>query len=280
MKKKLLILLLLLPLTGLAAFQLCRWLLVNNKNIETVTYDIVSDRLPSAFDGFRIAHISDLHNEEMGPQNADLLQLLQQAEPDIIAVTGDLLDCRTPDTAVALAFLEQALQIAPVYYVTGNHEGALFDIYPSFEAELVRMGVSVLHGETVLLTREGSTLCIAGTDDPNINENMENELQTLLGGQNKNSFTVLLSHRPELFEKYCSAQADLVLTGHAHGGQVRLPFLGGLYAPGQGILPTYDAGLFTQDSTHMIVSRGIGNSLFPLRVNNRPELPVAVLHCA
>lgn len=269
---------LILALALFSVYSIGHWLVENNKNIETVFYNFTSDRIPASFDGFRIVHVSDLHNEEMGPANADLLQKIQDADPDIIAVTGDLIDCRVPDAAISLAFMEKALQIAPVYYVTGNHEGALFDIYPSFEEELLQMGVVVLHNEAVTIARGDDSITILGVDDPNMDRTMEENLVSFLSGQNKNSYTVLLSHRPELFESYCEGNADLVLTGHAHGGQVRVPGIGGLYAPGQGLLPQYDAGLFSQDETNMIVSRGIGNSLFPMRVNNRPELPVAILY--
>ena len=269
---------LILALALFSVYSFGHWLVENNKNIETVFYNFTSDRIPASFDGFRIVHVSDLHNEEMGPANADLLQKIQDADPDIIAVTGDLIDCRVPDEAISLAFMEKALQIAPVYYVTGNHEGALFDIYPSFEEELLQMGVVVLHNEAVTIARGDDSITILGVDDPNMDRTMEENLVSFLSKQNKNSYTVLLSHRPELFESYCEGNADLVLTGHAHGGQVRVPGIGGLYAPGQGLLPQYDAGLFSQDETNMIVSRGIGNSLFPMRVNNRPELPVAILY--
>ncbi len=277
--KKRILRFLLLALAVFSVYSIGHWLVENNKNIETVPYNIASDRIPAAFDGFRIVHVTDLHNDEMGENNADLLQKIQDSVPDIIAVTGDLIDCRVPDEDICLAFMEQAVKIAPVYYVTGNHEGALFDIYPSFERDLRDLGVIVLHNEAITIERGNDSITLLGVDDPNMDRETEEILVSFLSEQNKNSYTVLLSHRPELFELYCEGGADLVLTGHAHGGQVRIPGIGGLYAPGQWLLPEYDAGLFTQGQTNMIVSRGIGNSLFPMRVNNRPELPVVILSC-
>ncbi len=252
----------------------------DDNRIETVYYPMQSNRIPASFSGFRIAQVSDLHNDALGDGNASLLKLLQDAEPDVIAVTGDLIDSRKTDTQIALRFMQKALQIAPVYYVTGNHEIALYATYPPFERELRNAGVTVLNNESVLLEQNGQNIVLLGLSDPNANDLARDERIALMQSCSQEYFTVVLSHRPELFDDYCTARADVVLTGHAHGGQVRLPFLGGLYAPGQGLLPQYDAGLFTQGTTHMIVSRGIGNSLFPFRVNNRPELAVIELQSA
>lgn len=271
-KKKISVILLLL------AAAVSVWLAWGNKAIETVVYPVSSGRLPSAFDGFRIAQVSDLHNDEMGKQNEALLDDLRAAAPDLIAVTGDLLDSRVPDEQICLDFLEEAVRIAPVYFVTGNHEGRLYDLYPSFEKQMQQLGVRVLNNEAVPVQRNGEEILIAGFADPNTAQDPGEKRITYLQEWTQSNFTVLLSHRPELFAEYVQGGADAVLTGHAHGGQVRVPFVGGLYAPGQGILPVYDAGRFAEEQTVMIVSRGIGNSLFPLRVNNRPELVILELH--
>ena len=256
------------------------WTLWADNAIKETYYTVESSRLPTAFGGFRIAHVSDLHNDTMQDGNDSLILKLKEAQPDLIAVTGDLIDCRVPDTEIALSFMERALQIAPVYYVTGNHEIALYDIYPAFEKRLQEMGVTVLNNEAVTLTANGQTITLLGLSDPNTETLDSNGRIELMQFCAKAQFTVVLSHRPEIFEEYTAAGVDLVLTGHAHGGQVRLPYVGGLYAPGQGLLPVYDAGVFADGNTLMYVSRGIGNSLFPIRFNNRPELPVITLQTA
>ncbi len=261
----------------LTAVCVSAWTLWADNAVKETFYTVESDRLPSAFGGFRIAQVSDLHNDTLGDNNESLLLRLQKAKPDIIAVTGDLIDCRTPNTEIALAFMQKALQIAPVYYVTGNHEAALYTLYPSFEQQLIQAGVTVLNNEAALLTRDGARITLLGLSDPNAALLDESGRIALMQEYTAQSFTVVLSHRPELFGEYCTANADLVLTGHAHGGQIRIPFVGGLYAPGQGLLPTWDAGVFTEGDTVMYISRGIGNSLFPIRFNNRPELPVITL---
>lgn len=241
---------------------------------------IESERIPDVFSGFRIAHVSDLHNDDPGDGFATLLTLLKAENPDIIAVTGDLVDCRTPDMDISAAFMKQALQIAPVYYVTGNHEAALYADYPQFENRLIEMGIKVLNNEAITLTKQGESIVLLGFSDPNTEKLDESGRIAMMQSHSQNNYTVVLSHRPEIFREYVAGKADLVLTGHAHGGQFRLPFIGGLYSPGEGILPVYDAGLFTQNETMMYVSRGIGNSLFPIRFNNRPELPVYTLQSA
>lgn len=256
---------------------ICLWTLWADNAVQTTCYTVESERLASAFGGFRIAHLTDLHNDSLGDDYASLLVQLQAEKPDIIAVTGDLIDCRIPDEDVAADFMEQALRIAPVYFVTGNHEAALYAQYPQFEKRLKELGVTVLNNESVTLTKNGSQIILLGLADPNTGTLDSNGRIALMSACAQNAFTVVLSHRPELFDEYVAAGADLVLTGHAHGGQIRLPVVGGLYAPGQGLLPVYDAGVFTQNTTLMYVSRGIGNSLFPIRFNNRPEMPVFIL---
>jgi len=254
------------------------WTAWGNTALELNTYAISSSELPAAFDGYRIAHISDLHNAEIGEGNETLLAMLKEAEPDLIAITGDLIDSNHTDIAVALAFAEAAMQIAPCYYVNGNHEAWVTD-YEELRSGLEAAGVVVLENERTELTASGDSIALLGMNDPSfpttlvddaMSTNIQSQLNTFWADDG--TYTILLSHRPELFDLYVKYGADLVLSGHAHGGQFRLPFVGGLIAPNQGLFPEYDAGLYSADGTNMIVSRGIGNSVVPLRFNNRPEV--------
>ena len=256
------------------------WLLWANSSAASTQVTVASGALPETFEGFKIAHVSDLHNAVFGRKNERLLSLIRAAEPDIIAITGDLIDSRHTDIDSALAFVEAAAEIAPVYYVTGNHESRLdFD---EIEPRLTAAGARVLRNEAEDIGRGGERIRLAGIDDPSFirtggtaEERAAAELEQL--GDGGGTFTVLLAHRPELVEVYAEYGAGLVLSGHAHGGQVHLPLLGGLYAPGQGLLPEYDSGLYSLGETQMVVSRGLGNSVAPLRVNNRPELVIVTL---
>lgn len=274
MKKKRLI----IAGVSLVLLALIIWTAWGNTALELNTYTITSEELPDVFDGYRIAHVSDLHNAEMGEGNEKLLAMLRDAEPDIIAITGDLIDSRNTDVEVALAFAEEAVQIAPCYYVTGNHE-ARIDKYNELIEGLESKGVVHLHNKSVILEQDNESITLIGIRDPSFQADylfddeasvVDSVLSELM--RKANGYTVLLSHRPEMFDVYVSNEVDLVFSGHAHGGQFRLPFIGGVVAPGQGLFPEYDAGLYTEDNTNMIVSRGIGNSILPFRVNNRPEV--------
>ena len=254
------------------------WTVWGNTALELNLYTVKSGKLPESFCGHRIAHVSDLHNAEMGDHNEKLLTLLREAEPDIIAVTGDLIDSRHTDIEVAVRFMEEAVKIAPCYYVTGNHEARVSG-YAELRAGLIELGVTVLEDERVELEKDGQTITVLGVNDPSFQTDylfgdaeavMASKLQALM--DETDAYTVLLSHRPELFDIYVESGADLVLSGHAHGGQFRLPFIGGLVAPNQGLFPKYDAGQYTDNGTNMIVSRGVGNSIIPFRFYNRPEV--------
>lgn len=258
------------------------WIAWGNQAVEQTVYTITSKDIPESFHGYRIAQVSDLHNTQIGRDNEKLLALLRESDPDIIAFTGDLIDYYHTDIDVAVRFAEEAMKIAPCYFVSGNHEARESD-YPLLKEELAKLGVVLLENKTERLERNGESISLLGVDDPMIFEERSSASFAQIMRSNlyflsdEASYTILLSHRPELLEVYSESQMDLVLTGHAHGGQFRLPFVGGLLVPNQGWFPKYDAGLFTEGSTQMIISRGIGNSLFPFRVNNRPELVLVEL---
>ena len=227
----------------------------------------------------RIAQVSDLHNARFGEGNAELLELLAGTEPDFIAVTGDLVDSRHTDIEIALEFIEGAARIAPVYYVTGNHEARLSD-YGELRADLEAAGAVVLEDRAAPY-KEVNVIGLADPDlalPGDIFVEVPAMVRAMLDGLvDPGRYNILLSHRPELFAAYKESGVDLALTGHAHGGQFRLPFIGGLIAPNQGFFPKYDAGLYTEDGANMVVSRGLGNSIIPLRFNNRPEIVVIEL---
>lgn len=262
------------------------WIIWGNTALELNTYTVTSTKLPQAFNGYRIAHISDLHNTELGDDNEHLLSLLKDSQPDMIAITGDLIDSRHTDIGVALHFAEEAMAIAPCYYVTGNHESRISQ-YATLKEGLTELGVVVLENKRLEINQSGETIFLLGVDDPSFRTDYlfgdaSSVMQDTLHGlvDNETAYRILLSHRPELFDVYTEHNVDLVLSGHAHGGQFRLPLVGGLVAPNQGLFPTYDAGLYTDKNTNMIVSRGIGNSIIPFRFNNRPEVILIMLNAA
>ena len=283
MGKRILIIGLIIVMVCLAA-----WIIWDNGRIVVTTYEIKSKRLPKTFAGYKIVQISDLHNDEFGEKNKKLLAKIKEQEPDMIAITGDLLDSRRTDIGKALDFVKGAVQIAPCYYVTGNHESRMPKEYKELETGMREAGVNILRNKVSVIEKGGEQIAVLGIDDPRFViatdkvKKMERVLSVTMSELkeeiSQDAFTLLLSHRPELFDLYCDQELDVVLSGHVHGGQFRLPFIGGIIGPGQGILPDYDAGVYTKGDTNMILSRGLGQSIVPFRMNNPPELVVLLLN--
>ncbi len=366
----------------LVAFALLELILWQNRALKLNELEIKSQKLPMAFDGYRILHISDLHNAEFGIKNAKLLELATHAQPDIIAITGDLIDRRRIDLQSVAELAERLVKIAPTYYVLGNHE-ARIDNYEELRTLLCSLGVRILDNKSDIITLNGEKIAIVGVNDPAcgadisvpeeeiLDEFLEKAFRQAFDGDkniyaegletisnpcgdefdadnaaldgsaghgkavlddsagHKNAvlddstgrgnavldgstghgnaglgnsaapknaalasdgasldaengkkatiYSVLLAHRPQFFDLYIRHGADLTLSGHVHGGQIRLPFVGGLFAPEQGFFPDYGGGVYKSGESTMVVSRGLGNSKFPLRINNRPEIIVIEL---
>lgn len=254
-----------------------------NNSITTSQIVMRSAKLPASFDQFKIIHLSDLHNKNFGKKQQRLVMKISEIQPDIVVFTGDLIDANRPGDKASLILMKELVAIAPVYYVSGNHEWGS-GTFSSLERSLKDIGVMVLRNENVPITKGNDKIQIVGIDDPSHGkgDQLEREIAKQdivksIVGLEEDGFTILLSHRPELLLLYASFDFDTVFSGHAHGGQIRLPLIGGLVAPNQGFLPTYTAGEHELDQTTMMVSRGLGNSIIPLRVFNRPEIVVVTL---
>ncbi len=256
--------------------------MIHSNTIPTLTEVVIpAEGLPTAFDGLRIVHISDLHDAELGENHEKTLALIRDASPDLILLTGDMISRQKKRTDIDLtaSFCREAMKIAPCYYVTGNHEGAISaETYAELEAVLLSLGVTVLHGEAVTLERGGERITVAGVDSPDFRHGAEGKSLSELCGE---GYTILLAHHPEFVSDYAEAGADLVFSGHVHGGQIRFPFVGAVFGPGQGFFPAYESGLYSiptnEGETLLYVSRGLGNSGIQIRFANRPEVVLAVL---
>ncbi|MCR4963885.1 MAG: metallophosphoesterase [Firmicutes bacterium] len=241
-----------------------------NRTISVSEYTYSHPLLGQDLDGFAIAFVSDLHSDDF---DGRLLDKLKALEPDLILLGGDLLDCRHGDPQVALDFAAACTQIAGVYYAPGNHEANTGKDYADFARSLEESGVRVLFNSGAEISKGESRFYLLGVPDQAFHAEAA---QDAIARLRKNDLcNVLLAHRPERIDSY--AGADLVLSGHAHGGQIRLPFVGGLIAPGQGFFPQYDGGCYRVGDTVLIVSRGLGNSVFPWRIFNLPEIVVVTL---
>ncbi|WP_445491635.1 metallophosphoesterase [Niallia sp. 03133] len=249
-----------------------------NNAVTMTNVTIQSSKIPSSFDHFKIVQLSDLHSKEFGRNQKGLVEKVKKLKPDLIVFTGDLVDSKKYKEVPSLGLMKQLVSITSVYYVTGNHEwwSGKFD---RLEKKLQAAGVKVMRNTNEAIKKGNGEIQLLGVDDPAIaGEDLEEaivdqEIQTALKGTKKReNFMLLLSHRPELLRLYEKYNMDLVLAGHAHGGQVRIPFIGGLVAPNQGFMPKFTAGQYKKGNTIMIVNRGLGNSIIPQRLFNRPEI--------
>lgn len=235
-----------------------------SNNLITVTrYKVESGKAPER--GVKIAHLSDLHGKSFGRGNRRLLKKMTKEQPDLIVVTGDIIHkYRDRDISVALSAVSELCKIAPVYYVSGNHE-MRSTRYRTLKEQLIKAGATVLDGECV----QACGINLAGVNCAKIKGG---GYFSLCGSE---GFNVLLAHLPQYIDRYALAGYDLALTGHAHGGQWRIPFTKiGIYSPGQGLFPKYASGMHSCGNMRQVISRGLGNSQCPLRLFNRPEIVV------
>lgn len=249
-----------------------------NKHLETTHYTYAAEQLDADLEGYRIVQISDLHNAKFGKNNQKLVGRIRECEPDMIVLTGDLVDSNHTNVDRAVQFVDEIVKICPVYYVTGNHEYWLEKSeYDELMDGLIGAGVVILDDQVVEISMGDAKFRLVGLDDKSL---ADGTLGTLLNNthnvvhedSDEREFTVVLAHEPQYLARYASSGVDLVLSGHAHGGQFRLPFVGGIVAPDQGFLPKYTAGEYYMNGTEMIVSRGLGNSVIPVRLFNFPEI--------
>ena len=269
--------LLFLALAVLAALFL-RW---DNTALQTTYFDPVFADLPEGFDGCRIAVLSDLHGAEFGENNQELFTAVAQESPDYIVYLGDLEDhYRGPAEGYAETVAAGLTAIAPTYYVTGNHEWAIGDV-PALKERLTSCGVTVLSNQFLTLEQNGDTLVLAGIDDPNgyADQKTPEELATEVYAAQGDPFWLLLAHRNDHFaSRYSLLGADLVLSGHGHGGIIRLPFTDGLLSTDRSLFPSYTAGVYEENGSCLFVTRGLGNSGPTFRLFNRPEVAVVTLY--
>lgn len=261
-----------------------RFLWTEDKHIVTTHYTYRSKNLPKSFDGYKIIQVSDFHNAYLGRRSKNLLKAVEEAEPDTIVITGDIVDRRTPNLKRAAVLIEKITKIQETFYITGNHEAHYKHFNKLYEV-IGRSDVRNITKHSAVLERNGEKINLTGINDvwffgdevnPKTYRNFQNELRNKVS-ELPHDFTVLLAHRPELLSIYSKNDVDLVFCGHAHGGQIRLPVVKGLYAPHQGVNPKYTEGMHEQNGTTMMVSRGLGNSRFPFRVFNHPEVVVVEL---
>ena len=243
------------------------FVLFSNNCIKISRYKIASEKAPEG--GVKIVHLSDLHAKRFGRGNARLIKRVAKEKPDFIAITGDIIHkYRERDIRAAIEAVEGLIKVAPVYYVSGNHE-MRSTRYRTFSEKLKEAGAVVLDDTCV----HAFGIAICGVNCAKIKGGKFFALAD--EAQNEDELKLLLAHLPQYIDKYALAGYDIALCGHAHGGQWRIPFTGvGFYSPGQGLFPKYTSGVHSCGNMRQVISRGLGNSQCPLRLFNRPEIVV------
>lgn len=241
-------------------------------------YELYFDKLPESFDGFKIVELSDLHLAQYGEDNSRILELVAAQKPDIITLNGDFIEKRNgmtsgAQTALLAPFLQSLAELAPCYFVSGNHEWASGEL-PQLAKLLAQLGIKYLRNEFVLLGSGEDELIIAGVEDPNGSADMlkPDELVNIIRKAYPERFTILLGHRSNWLEKYPDLEVDIIFCGHAHGGVLRLPFVGGVFGTDMELFPEYDAGIYDEGGYKMVLSRGLGGSVPMPRFLNNPEI--------
>jgi len=254
-----------------------RW---SNHSLCVESFSCPLPDLPRSFDGLTIVQLTDLHGAVFGENNEDLIRTVSDAKPDLIVITGDLLDQHQEQVQPYIASLSDALTtIAPTYFVTGNHEWARDDC-KEIKQQLSDAGVTVLSNAAITLSIGEESIVLAGIDDPNgyADQKTPEELAAEIYEAAEDPFWILLAHRNTHFApQYSLLGADLVLSGHGHGGIIRLPFTDGLISTDRTLLPSYTAGFYEENGSTLFVSRGIGNSGKSFRLFNRPQVAVLTL---
>ncbi len=262
-----------------------------NRHIQVDRYTISSWHLPKSFDGYRIAFLSDLHNQQFGKENEALVELIRSNKPDLVLVGGDMVVGKPGHTMeIATSLMKQLSEEFPVMYANGNHEYRM-DLYretygtqyQDYVLKLKDMGITYLVNESVRISRAGEQITVLGLNIAR--EYYKRGKKILMGshyleselGKKPEGFSILLAHNPYYTRAYTRWGADLILSGHNHGGLIRLPLLGGLVSPQLSLFSRYDAGYYKEEKSQVIISRGLGTHTFKIRVNNRPELSMITL---
>ena len=241
-------------------------------DLEISRYEVKSQKLPESFDGFKIVQLSDLHGAEFGENGMGLVEKVKELEPDIIALTGDFVTDEG-DLAAVEKLAARLVKLCPVYFISGNHEFGS-GLAVKVRNILERAGVKYLSNEYLTINRGEDGILLGGVEDPLAYADMlsPDELAQKMNDAAPDAFKILLGHRNYWMTEYPELPVDLIFCGHAHGGLIRIPGVGGLIGTDRRLFPDFDAGEYNNGRYTLIVSRGLGNSVSIPRVFNRPEI--------
>ena len=279
-------------LTGAAALARSEY---ERTHLDVVRYDITTDKLGPAWNGFKAVFLSDLHDNSFGPENEELLAAIENEQPDIVLIGGDMLvvkEWAQPDFAPLARLYHQLVAKYPVYYAFGNHEQRMKEeqqTYPgwweAYREVLKSSGMKILVNKSAVITKNGTSMRISGITIPRecyrkgrIPSPSAGYLNHKIGKASATDFELLLAHTPTFAKTYADWGADLVLSGHFHGGTIRIPGLGGVMTPQLQFFSPLARGSVTEGNTRIIVSGGLGTHSINVRLNNLPQLVVLTWH--
>ncbi|NLI59280.1 MAG: metallophosphoesterase [Clostridium sp.] len=266
-------------------------ILRSNFIITTKLYNISKENVPVLFNGYKIVLISDLHSKKFGYNNKELINIIDKQSPDIIVMSGDMISTKDKEWDVFLSLSKKLAEKYETYYVVGNHEQNLKnELLTEFIAKIKKAGIVVLDNEKTIIEKGNEKINLYGLwFNLRYYKDLTNEYQKdihfgiesmekILGTSNKEDFNILITHNPIYYETYSEWGSDLTLCGHMHGGMIRLPFIGGLFSPEKEMFPKYDSGVFYDNNSFLVVSRGLGNGNLGFRFLNCPEVTVITLN--
>jgi predicted MPP superfamily phosphohydrolase len=273
------------------------WTLLEQRMIVNSKYIIHSDKLSDDIDNLSFVVLADIHNKSFGKNYIKLIKRILEEKPDFVIIAGDMVTKRKPCyPGKAFNLIKEISEHYPVYYAYGNHEQyfedlayavdddaykkhiALYEAWSIYKVRLKRLGVFLLDNNSIILQYNNSKLIITGLSISNDfyargnKLKLEDEIQNKIGNSNNEGYQVLIAHNPIYFKEYIEWGADLIISGHMHGGIIRLPFVGGIISPQVKLFPKYDSGQHTLNDSHMVISRGLGSHSFMPRIFNPPEL--------
>lgn len=268
----------LVVLPGLALMSALIYL--DNTLLKVSKYEIKSDKIPKKFNKFKIIHLSDLHSCNFGENNSKLIKKVNDEHPDIIVMTGDMVNKYDKNFDRFLNLAEILSKKYKIYYIIGNHEQRLRkDDLNLIIRKLNELGIRILNDERITIMREKDRINIYGIDIPlsyykirNKPSNIDEVIYEALNKYNEKEYNILLAHNPLYFEEYAKHNVDLTLSGHVHGGMIRVPVIGALLSPERKLFPKYSSGVYEENNKKLIVSRGIGHSKPGIRLFNMPEI--------
>ncbi len=255
---------------------------IDSEMIEVTKLNIVSSKIPIEFEEYKIIQLSDLHNKSFGKNNERLIEAIDKETPDIVVMTGDMVSVNDKDFTAFYNLVSELSKKYKLYYIYGNHEGELSSKNRNkIDTFLRENNVTILNNDCVKLTSGDDEINMYGlcyTQKYYSHKNGEKHeitkdyIENKLGSLDKEKFNILLSHNPMFFDAYEKHGADLILTGHIHGGLIRLPMIGGLFSPDRTFFPKYSAGMYESGESKLVVNRGLSRGVRGFRLFNRPEI--------